>query len=223
LIDHLIQLFLQLIDFIIHIDLHLAVMAQALGPWLYVVLFAIVFAETGLIVTPILPGDSLLFAAGALSAIEATGLNVHAVAGIFLVAGLLGDLVNYFVGRKFGRGLFRSEQSRLFNRKYLVKTEAFFLRYGPAAVIIARFMPIVRTFAPFVAGMGKMAFPRYIKFCLIGGASWVVLFTYGGFWFGNLPLIKRNFHIAIIGVIVLSLLPMVIAALRARFPKGARP
>ncbi len=211
----------QIIDIFLHLDVHLATLAQTLGPWLYVILFLIIFAETGLVVTPFLPGDSLLFAAGALCAIEGSGINVHLLVVLLIIAGILGDAVNYSVGRFFGPKVFASETSWLLNKKHLLKTEEFYQRHGPFTVVIARFVPIVRTFAPFVAGIGKMRYRKFFAYNVGGALAWVLSFTYGGYMFGNVPAIKRNFHIVVVGIIIVSILPIVFEWVKHRRQKTA--
>lgn len=211
----------QLIDIFLHLDVHLAELSMAMGPWLYLVLFLIVFAETGLVVTPFLPGDSLLFATGALCAIPEAGLSVHAMVALLIVAGILGDGVNYAVGYLVGPKVFTSDTGLFLNKKHLLKTEEFYHRHGPFTIVIARFVPIVRTFAPFVAGIGKMAYRKFAAYNVLGAVAWVVSFTYGGYWFGNVPAVKRNFHLVILGIIVVSILPMVFEWFRHRRQKIA--
>lgn len=211
----------QIIDIFLHLDVHLAELAQSMGPWLYLVLFLIIFAETGLVVTPFLPGDSLLFAAGALCAIDESGLNVHLLAGILIVAGVLGDAVNYSAGYFIGPKVFTSESSWFLNRKHLIKTEEFYHKHGPFTVVIARFVPIVRTFAPFVAGIGKMKYRKFFFYNVSGALAWVMSFTYGGFLFGNVPAVKQNFHIVIVGIILVSVMPIVFEWLKHRRQKAA--
>ncbi|MGE0764819.1 MAG: DedA family protein [Bdellovibrionales bacterium] len=206
----------EFVDVFLNLDTHLAQMAQSMGPWLYLLLFAIIFTETGLVIMPFLPGDSLLFAAGALCAVEGTGLNVHLIAALLIVAGILGDAVNYSVGRFMGPKIFTSETSLLINKKHLLKTQAFYEKHGPFTIVVARFAPIIRTFAPFVAGIGQMRYPRFAIYNVAGAFAWVLSFTYGGYFFGNLPVIKRNFHIVIVAIIILSLMPMVVEFLRQR-------
>ncbi|MCS3454078.1 membrane-associated protein [Aeromonas sp. BIGb0405] len=212
------DLILFLVDFILHIDIHLKALFADYGVWIYAILFLIIFCETGLVVMPFLPGDSLLFAAGALTVDSA--LDVHLLSALLVLAAILGDLTNYTLGRLFGERLFSRPDSRLFRQDYLHQTHAFFDRHGGKAIIIARFAPIVRTFAPFVAGMGKMSYPRFMAFNAVGGLCWVLSFVYVGHFFGNLPLVKENFTLLIFVIIGISLLPMVIAALRARLGKG---
>ncbi|HZR83744.1 MAG TPA: DedA family protein [Candidatus Binatia bacterium] len=205
-----------LVDAFLHLDQHLNELAGALGPWLYVVLFAIVFCETGLVVTPFLPGDSLLFAVGALAAVEGSPIHVGWVALLLCAAAVLGDAVNYAIGRRVGPRVFRSRDSWLLNREHLLHTQRFYERHGGKTIILARFVPIVRTFAPFVAGIGRMRYARFALFNVAGGIAWVVLFVLGGYLFGNIPVIKRNFHFVIVAIIVLSVLPAVFEFLRAR-------
>lgn len=205
------------IDFILHVDVHLAELAQAYGTWLYAILFVIIFAETGLVVTPFLPGDSLLFAVGALAA---TGvLDPWLCAFLIISAAFLGDNTNYWAGRLIGPRIFSKEDSLFFRRSYLEKTEAFYNRYGSRTVIIARFVPIVRTFAPFVAGVGRMGYARFIGFSAIGSLLWVTVCLGGGYLFGNLPVVRENFSLVVLGVIGVSVLPVVIEVVRARLRK----
>ncbi|MEZ5539378.1 MAG: DedA family protein [Pseudomonadales bacterium] len=206
------------IDFILHINDHLATMIELYGVWVYAILFLIVFAETGLVVTPFLPGDSLLFAVGALAA--STGkLDPWLCGAIIMVAAFCGDNVNYWVGRTLGPRVFRFEDSIFFNRKHLERTEQFYNKYGSRAVIIARFVPIVRTFAPFVAGVGKMPYPRYIAFSSIGSLLWVPICVGAGVFFGDMEIVKKNFELVILGVIAVSLIPIAVEVLKAKFGK----
>jgi membrane-associated protein len=205
----MIDLIKKLIDFIIHIDRHLAEIIAAYGMWTYAVLFLIIFAETGLVVTPFLPGDSLLFAAGAFCAKPETGLNVHMMALLLFVAAVIGDTLNYWVGSKFGPAVFKREDSIFLRRKHLDRAHAFFEKYGGRAIILARFVPIVRTFVPFVAGVGKMTYSRFLAFNVIGAFIWIYFFTYAGFLFGNQPFVQKNFKLVILAIIILSVLPIV--------------
>jgi membrane-associated protein len=202
-----------LIDIVLHLNRHLAELVADYGVWVYGILFLIVFCETGLVFTPFLPGDSLLFAAGALAATG--GLNLAAVLGLLLVAAILGDTVNYWIGHFAGEGL-QKRFPRLIRKQHLDKTHAFFEKYGGKTIIIARFVPIVRTFAPFVAGAGEMSYRRFMAYNAIGGALWVLLCTVAGFFFGNLPFVQKNFSAVILGIIVVSILPAVIEVWRAR-------
>ena len=208
-----------LIDFVLHIDQHLIELTQTYGLWIYAILFLIVFCETGLVVTPFLPGDSLLFAAGAVAALG--GMNVHIAAALLLAAAVIGDAANFAIGKYFGEKLFAKPDSRVFKREYLDKTHAFYEKYGGKTIILARFVPIVRTFAPFVAGMGNMHYGRFIRYNIIGALMWVGLLTYAGYFFGELPVVKNNFGLVVIGIIVVSVLPMVVEIAKAKWGKKA--
>jgi membrane-associated protein len=210
----MIDLIKKLVDFIIHIDRHLAEIIADYGLWTYGILFLIIFAETGLVVLPLLPGDSLLFAAGAFSAKPETGLNVHLMALLLFIAAFLGDTVNYWVGKKLGPAVFKREDSIWLRKKHLERAHAFFEKYGGRAVILARFVPIVRTFVPFIAGVGAMTYPRFLAYNLIGGFVWIYFFTYAGFFFGNQPFVQKNFKLVILAIIVLSVLPIVVEFFR---------
>jgi len=205
-----------LIDFILHIDVHLAELVAEYGIWIYAILFLILFCETGLVVTPFLPGDSLLFVAGALSALPSNDLNVHVMVMLMIVAAILGDAVNYTIGRLFGDRLFSNPNSRIFRRSYLDKTHAFYDKHGGKTIILARFVPIVRTFAPFVAGMGHMSYRHFAAYNVIGALLWVLLFTYAGYLFGDLPVVQENLKLMIVAIIVLSILPGVVEIIRHR-------
>ena len=204
------------VDVILHLDLHLRELAQTYGAWVYAFLFLIVFLETGVVVTPFLPGDSLLFVAGTIAA--AGELNVHVLVILLAVAAIAGDSLNYAIGRYIGPRVFRFEDSRFFKRAYVDRTHAFFERHGGKAIIIARFVPIIRTYAPFVAGIGAMNYRRFLMFNVTGAVLWVVLLTYAGFFFGNLPLVRNNLTAVILGIIVLSVMPAIIELWRARRP-----
>jgi membrane-associated protein len=206
----------QAYDLFFHLDQHLNEWAGMLGPWLYVVLFAIVFCETGLVVTPFLPGDSLLFAVGALAAIEGSPMDLRVITVLLCIAAIAGDAVNYSVGYYVGPKVFSSEGSRLLNKEHLLRTQRFYEKHGGKTIILARFMPIIRTFAPFVAGIGKMRYARFAMFNIVGGITWVALFLLAGFFFGNVPVIKRNFHYVILAIVIISVLPPVVEFLRAR-------
>ncbi len=208
-----------LIDFVLHIDQHLIELTQTYGLWIYAILFLIVFCETGLVVTPFLPGDSFLFAAGAVAALG--GMNVHIAAALLLAAAVIGDAVNFAIGKYFGEKLFAKPDSRVFKREYLDKTHAFYEKYGGKTIILARFVPIVRTFAPFVAGMGNMHYGRFIRYNIIGALMWVGLLTYAGYFFGELPVVKNNFGLVAIGIIVVSVLPMAVEIAKAKWGKKA--
>ncbi len=203
------------IDFILHIDQHLQVLSAQYGPWIYGILFLIIFCETGLVVTPFLPGDSLLFAAGGIAAVGAMDINL--MVALLFIAAVLGDWVNFTVGKYFGSRLFSNPNSKIFKRKYLEKTENFYQKHGGKTIIMARFIPIVRTFAPFVAGMGHMCYRRFFMFNVIGAAVWVCLFAYAGFFFGQLPFVKKNLSLILLAIIVLSVLPAIIEVIRQRY------
>ena len=194
------------IAFIFHLDKYLSIIIQNYGTLTYFILFAIIFAETGFVVTPFLPGDSLLFAAGSFAAIGA--FNVILLFIILSSAAILGDNLNYFIGSYMGPKVFRYNNSRIFKKEYLNKTHAFYEKYGIKAVILARFVPIVRTFSPFVAGVGKMKYLEFLAFDILGGALWVGLFTFGGYYFGNIPFVKNNFSFVILMIIILSFAPI---------------
>ena len=209
-------------EFALHFDQYLAVFVQQYGFLTYAILFAIIFCETGLVVTPFLPGDSLLFAAGALSASLNTGgiLSPIFLIVVLSVAAIAGDTVNYFIGAYIGPKVFERD-SRFLKKEYLDRTNAFYEKYGGKTIILARFVPIVRTFAPFVAGVGKMNYRRFITFNLIGGLLWVTIFVTLGALFGNIPIVKDNFEIVTIGIVFISILPMIFEYIRARRSKGS--
>ena len=202
------------VDVILHLDQHLRVLVQTYGVWTYGILFLIVFLETGVVVTPFLPGDSLLFVAGTIAAVGE--MNVHALSATLIVAAILGDSANYAIGRYIGPKVFQFEDSRFFKRRYLEYTHAFFERHGGKTIVIARFVPIIRTYAPFVAGVGHFQYRRFVFFNVAGAVLWVVLLTYAGYFFGNLPLVRDNLTLAIIGIIVLSIMPGVVELIRHR-------
>jgi len=205
-----------LVDFILHIDLHLAELVAQYGIWIYAILFLILFCETGLVVTPFLPGDSLLFVAGALAALPGNDLNVPVMVALLVVAAVLGDAVNYTIGRLFGERLFSNPNSKIFRRSHLDKTHAFYARHGGKTIILARFVPIVRTFAPFVAGMGHMSYRHFALFNVTGALLWVLPFSYAGYLFGDLPVVQENLKLLIVGIILVSILPGVIEVWRHR-------
>ena len=202
------------VDLVLHLDQHLRELAQTYGTWVYAVLFLIVFLETGVVVTPFLPGDSLLFVAGTVAA--AGELNVHTLVVLLVVAAIAGDSLNYLIGRYLGPRVFRFDDSRFFKRAHVDRTHAFFERHGGKSIIIARFIPIIRTYAPFVAGIGAMSYKRFLMFNVTGAALWVTLLTYAGFFFGNLPLVRNNLTAVILGIIVLSVMPAIIEFWRAK-------
>ena len=207
---------MQILDFILHIDKHLAALVLQHGVWVYAVLFLIVFCETGLVVTPILPGDSMLFAAGSVAAATDGALNVHFLVLVLVLAAALGDASNFEIGKYFGAKLFSRPNSRIFKQEYLDKTHAFYEKYGGKTIILARFVPIVRTFAPFVAGMGRMGYLRFLHFNIIGAVAWVLSITYLGYAFGNVPFVKNNFAILTLVLVFVSVLPMLSEILKAK-------
>jgi len=204
-------------DIFMHLDKHLGAVIQAYGVWTYLILFLIIFCETGLVITPILPGDSLLFAAGAFAALGA--LDVMWLFVLLTIAAIAGDTLNYWVGSHMGPKIFHKEKVRFLNREYLDRTHRFYEKHGGKTIIIARFMPIIRTFAPFVAGIAKMKYAHFISYNVVGGIVWIASFVFGGFFFGNIPIVKKNFTLVILAIIFLSILPGIIAFLRHRFRK----
>jgi membrane-associated protein len=208
--------FLQyLLDLFLNLDSHLLELSQQYGTWMYAILFIVIFAETGLVVTPFLPGDSLLFAVGSLCALGA--LDLTTVMALMLVAAILGDAANYHIGQWVGPAVFKDGASRFFKKEYLDKTHAFYEKYGGKTIIIARFVPIVRTFAPFVAGIGAMTYSRFFLYNVLGALLWVISLTLAGFYFGNLPFVKDNFSLVILMIIFISILPGIIEYLRHRW------
>ena len=205
---------MDLLDIVLHLDVHLLEWVEAYGIWIYAILFAIIFSETGFVVTPFLPGDSLLFVAGAIAATDA--MNVHLLAVLLVTAAILGNTVNYAIGRWLGKTFFRDRGSRWLNPAHLDKAHAFYERHGGKAVVISRFLPIVRTYVPFVAGLGGMHAGRYTAYNVAGGVLWVASLCYAGYFFGNIPWIKGNLTLIIIGIIVVSLVPVVWAWLKSR-------
>lgn len=214
--NHFVEIIKQIVDLFLHLDQHLKAIVQQAGSWTYVILFLVIFAETGLVVTPFLPGDSLLFAVGAIAAIPETGLNLWGLIGLMFVAAILGDAVNYSIGRYMGPKVFKEEKGLFLNKKYLLKTKKFYDKHGGKTIIIARFVPIVRTFAPFVAGIGHMNYTKFASYNVIGAFFWVLPFTIAGYFFGNLPAVQKNFHYVIFGIIILSIMPAVIELWKAR-------
>lgn len=197
-----------------HLDKHLATLVQSYGVWIYAILFAVIFSETGFVVTPFLPGDSLLFVAGALAAVG--GMDIGLLVLVLTLAAVLGNTLNYAIGRYFGPKVFHWEGSRFFNKAALVKTHAFYEKHGGKTLVISRFLPLFRTFAPFVAGIGAMTYTRFSFFNLVGALAWVLSLTFAGFWFGNLPWIKQNLTLVIVGIIVVSLVPVAVGAWKSR-------
>lgn len=204
----------QILDIILHLDQHLLAWITIFGPWIYVLMFLVIFCETGLVVTPFLPGDSLLFALGALSALE-NGLDVWILIISLTIAGILGDTTNYLIGKYLGSKVF-DQDICFFKKSYLFQTQAFFAKWGAFTIVAARFAPIVRTFAPFVAGIGSMNYKKFVSYNIVGAVVWVFTFILAGHSFGNLPVVKRNFHIVIFGVIFVSLLPMIIPWIKSK-------
>jgi membrane-associated protein len=209
-----------LLDFVLHIDRHLLELVQQYGTWIYGILFAIVFAETGLVVTPFLPGDSLLFAAGALAAVGS--MDPWLLGVVLIVAAILGNTTNYWIGRFIGPRVFHWENSRWFNQRALLEAHAFYEKYGPIALTLARFIPIVRTFAPFAAGVAAMSHAKFQLYSVLGGIVWVVSFVALGYFFGNIPVVKANLALIMVGVVIVSLLPLVWAAVARRRPTATR-
>jgi membrane-associated protein len=207
----------QLASFVLHVDRHLAELIQAYGAWTYLILFLIVFCETGLVVTPFLPGDSLLFAAGTFAALD-SGLSIWLLVILLMVAAILGDTVNYWIGHYLGD---RAYNIKWIKKEYLDKTHAFFEKHGGKTIFLARFVPIVRTFAPFVAGIGHMSYGYFISYNFIGGITWVALFTLAGYFFGNIPFVRENFEFVIIAIILISVMPIGIEWWKARREKKA--
>ncbi|HZX29835.1 MAG TPA: DedA family protein [Rhodocyclaceae bacterium] len=204
----------QFIDIVLHLDKHLAILVQQYGVWIYAILFVIIFSETGFVVTPFLPGDSLLFVAGALAAIGEGGMDITVLVAVLAAGAVLGNMLNYQIGRFLGPKVFHWDNSRFFNKAALMKTHAFYETHGGKTLVISRFLPLLRTFAPFVAGIGSMTYARFTIFNLIGALAWVLTLTLAGYWFGNMPWIKQNLSVVIIGIIAISLLPVAIGYLK---------
>ena len=213
------ELISKLIDLFLHLDKHLNEIIGQYGGWTYLILFLIVFCETGLVVTPFLPGDSLLFAAGAFAALGS--LNVLWLFLLLSIAAIVGDTVNYWMGRWIGPKIFHRENVRFLNKKHLERTHAFYERYGGKTIIIARFIPIVRTFAPFVAGIGEMTYWRFITYNVVGGVAWVAICVFAGYYFGNLEIVKNNFSLVVIAIVLISVLPMLVEYLRHRMNRSS--
>jgi membrane-associated protein len=211
-----VELLQQAIDIFLHLDRYLNTWAEAFGPWLYVILFVVVFCETGLVVTPFLPGDSLLFAVGALCAIEGSPLSLSLMWAVLIVAAVLGDTVNYSIGAYLGPMVFTSERSRLLNREHLIRTQVFYAKHGGKTIFLARFVPIIRTFAPFIAGIGRMSYTRFAMWNVSGACAWVLSMTLSGYFFGQLPWVEENFELVVLAIIAISLLPVVREWWRAR-------
>ena len=211
---------MQVLDYFRHLDVHLGALVTQYGVWAYGILFAIIFCETGLVVTPFLPGDSLLFAAGALAANPQIGFNIYLLWGVLMVAAIVGDTVNYWIGQAVGTRVFKDD-ARILKTAYLVKTQEFFDKYGGKTIIIARFMPIVRTYAPFVAGASRMNYSKFIFYNVIGALLWVTSMLFAGYFFGGVPFVKNNFEVVVVAIVILSILPGVyeyVKHRRARVP-----
>ncbi|RJP94887.1 MAG: DedA family protein [Desulfobacteraceae bacterium] len=206
-----------LADFILHIDIHLKDLCTDYGTWVYLILFIIVFCETGLVVTPLLPGDSLLFATGSMAAIGA--LDVRLAILLISMAAILGDTVNYSIGHFLGPKVFHDDHGRFLNKEYLRRTHAFYKKHGGKTIIIARFLPIIRTFAPFVAGIGSMTYPRFLFFNIFGGILWVLVFILAGYWFGSLPIIKENFSMVIMALVLIPGIPALVEFIRMQMDR----
>ena len=206
-----------LVNFILHIGDHLQELVNNYGNWIYAILFAIVFCETGLVVLPFLPGDSMLFAAGTIAAVG--DMNIFVLIGLLIVAAILGDFVNFEIGKRFGQKLFSNPNSKIFKQSYLQKTHDYYEKYGGRTIIIARFIPIVRTFAPFVGGMGNMNYAQFARYNIVGAVLWVVSFTTLGYFFGQLPFVKEHFSWIMIAIIVFSVVPMIVEIIRHRKDK----
>ncbi|MBN1960805.1 MAG: DedA family protein [Deltaproteobacteria bacterium] len=213
--SHATAFFTNAIDIFLHLDVHLTAWANVFGGWLYAILFLVIFCETGLVVTPFLPGDSLLFATGALAALPGSPLQIGWVIILLAIAGILGDSVNYAIGKKIGPKVFRSN-SRWLNQRHLQRTHEFYEKHGGKTIIFARFMPIIRTFAPFVAGIGYMSYRRFLAFNVIGAIAWVTMFSTAGYFFGSIPHVKSNFQYVILAIIIISLIPIFVEFIRAR-------
>lgn len=211
------EIITKLIDIFLHLDKHLNEIIGQYGAWTYLILFVIIFCETGLVVTPFLPGDSLLFAAGAFAALGS--LNVFWLFVLLTIAAIVGDTVNYWMGHWVGPKVFHSENVRFLNKKHLERTHEFYERYGGKTIIIARFVPIIRTFAPFVAGIGSMTYWRFITYNIVGGVAWVAICVFAGYYFGNLEIVKNNFSLVIIAIVLISVLPMAVEFLRHRLSR----
>lgn len=203
-----------LIDIILHLDEYLSLITQNYGVWVYAIIFLIIFLETGLVVTPFLPGDSIIFASGALAGIGA--MNIFYLLIIFYVAAVLGDTANYYIGKKIGSQVMKKENVKFINKNYLIKANNYYEKHGAITIVLSRFIPIIRTFAPFVAGIAEMKYSIFIKYNLIGGLLWVLLFLIGGFALGNLPIVKNNFSIIVIGIIIISVIPAIVTFIKEK-------
>lgn len=213
------QTLMSFVDIFLHVDKHLEALVAGYGLWVYAILFLIIFCETGLVVTAILPGDSLLFAAGSLCALGASSesrLNIFIVIPLLIVAAIIGDAVNYSIGKALGPGYLEKKNFRFIKKEHLDRTQRFYEKYGGKTIVLARFVPIVRTFAPFVAGIGKMPYSRFLTFNVVGALAWVIICTVAGFAFGQMAVVKKNFELVILAIIFVSILPILIEAIRSR-------
>ena len=211
------ELLAQFLDIVLHLDKHLTVLIQTYGTWVYLILFAIIYCETGFVVTPFLPGDSLLFVAGTLAGLGA--LDVHGLFALLVIAAFAGDNTNYWIGRYLGPRVFKRERSRFLNPAHLARTQQFYEKHGGKTVILARFLPIIRTFAPFVAGIGRMTYVKFMFYSFSGSIFWIGFFVYGGYYFGNIPVVKNNLTLFILGIILVSIMPGIVEYVRQRAGK----
>lgn len=216
------DLFHFFIDFVLHIDKHLLEIVTNYQSWTYAILFIIIFCETGLVITPFLPGDSLLFAAGAVAAMDGNPINILFLVPLLLIAAFTGDNTNYFTGRFLGTKVYEKDY-KLIKRKYLDETHAFYEKHGGVTLVIARFMPIIRTFAPFVAGVGTMSYRKFLIFCIIGNLLWVNIFSFAGYFFGNIPFVKENFSIVVLAIIFVSFIPPVYTFIKQLIKRKPKP
>jgi membrane-associated protein len=208
------EMIVKFFDMLLHLDKYIDLLIRDYGMWTYLIFFIIVFCETGLVVTPFLPGDSLLFVAGTFAALGS--LNLTWLLVLLTIAAILGDTINYWIGNYIGPKVFQMQNSRVFRKEYLDRTHQFYEKYGPITIVIGRFIPIIRTFAPFLAGVGSMTYGKFLVYNVVGGILWIASFTLGGYFFGNLPFVKKNFTLVIVAIIVISVMPTVIEYLRQR-------
>jgi membrane-associated protein len=208
------EMILKFFDMLLHLDKYIDLLIRDYGMWTYLIFFIIVFCETGLVVTPFLPGDSLLFVAGTFAALGS--LNLTWLLVILSAAAILGDTINYWIGNYIGPKVFQMQNSRVFRKEYLDRTHQFYEKYGPITIVIGRFIPIIRTFAPFLAGVGSMTYGKFLTYNVVGGILWIASFTLGGYFFGNLPFVRKNFTAVIIAIIIISVMPTVIEYMRQR-------
>lgn len=220
--EHIVEIILTLIDIILHVDKYINIIIEMFGIWSYLILFLIIFCETGLVVTPFLPGDSLLFAAGAFAAIGS--FDVRILIALLASAAIIGDNLNYWIGYHVGPKIFHRENVRIFNKKHLIRTHEFYERHGGKTVILARFIPIIRTFSPFVAGIGRMRYSRFLIYDITGGIAWPAIFVTAGYFFGNLPIVKKYFSLVIVAIIILSVTPIAVEVVRMKIrSRAAKP